>query len=322
MDINFTGKTSDEDIQPEDRLTVDHITGLRNEHLFRLRLGDEFYRARDKELNGALFIIKLDRIIEINEKHGRPGGDEALRAIANIMRQVQAETRDENQMVFKLSGPFFGYFIRTCTAETALSIAQKLVKSVSVSELFIEKTTVSVGLVNLYEFFLRHEELGEITELIEKTAMFRVTVAERNGGNTICNTSEIADLKSMNRQTVLIIDPEQAAIAPLKRVLETEDFMVEICRDGETAFALINADPPGAIICEAMTPQMNGFMLRDRLLRNVLLRNIPYLLVSHKKNEDFIRKAIALDIRFFFRKPVSPIEIAGLLKNMLREKEK
>ncbi len=302
----------------EDRLTIDPVTGLRNEHLFRLRLPDEFFRAREKEMNGALLVIKLDRIIEINSRHGRGGGDEALCALCNLMKQIQSTSGNETHILFKLSGPVFGYFISSCGADQARDMASEIVKMASLSELFIDRITVSIGIVNLYEFFMREEDLGEIARLIEQTALFRVGIAEKNGGNTVCYTSEITDPGKMNQPTVLLVDPDQSSIEPLKLYLESAEISVDTCRDGETAFALIRAKPPGIIICEAMTPRLDGFMLRDRLQTNVLLRGIPFILISHKKNEDFIRKAVDLDIRFFFRKPVSVIELTGLAANLLR----
>jgi diguanylate cyclase (GGDEF)-like protein len=303
---------------PEDRLTIDPVTGLRNEHLFRLRLPEEFYRARDKETNAALLAVKLDRIIEINARHGRTGGDEALRALGNLLKQIQTSPGNDTHLLFKLSGPVFGYFIPDCGADQARHTAQDIIKEAFLSELFIDRITVSVGVVNLYEFFLREEDLGEIARLIEQTALFRIGIAEKNGGNTVCHTSEIADPRTMSRPTVLLVDPDQSSIEPLRRSLEAADFTVDTCRDGEEAFALVQAKPPGLIICEAMTPRLNGFMLKDRLQANVLLSGIPFILISHKKTEDFVRKAVDLDIRFYFQKPVSVIELTGLVSNLLR----
>ncbi len=59
-------------------------------------------------------------------------------------------------------------------------------------------------------------------------------------------------------------------------------------------------------------------MLRDRLQTNALFRDIPFILISSKKTEEFIRKAVELDIRHYFKKPISVAEVTGLLKNLLR----
>ena len=68
-----------------------------------------------------------------------------------------------------------------------------------------------------------------------------------------------------------------------------------------------------------MCPRLNGFTLRERLQTNALWNAIPFILVSHRKNEDLIRKAVERDIRHFFRKPVSLTEVAGLAVNLTRK---
>jgi DNA-binding response OmpR family regulator len=68
-----------------------------------------------------------------------------------------------------------------------------------------------------------------------------------------------------------------------------------------------------------MAPRLNGFELRERLRANALWAAIPYILVSHKKNEDLVRRAVDLDIRHYFRKPLSIVEVAGLVQNLTRD---
>jgi len=304
----------------EDRLTIDPLTGLRNEYLFRLRLPDEFRKARERETNGALFAVKLDRIIEINERFGRTGGDEALRALGRILHDSQMTAGHGSHMAFKLTGPVFGYFIPECSAEQARAAAQEILKSVYESEAYLERITVSIGIANLYEFYMREEDSRRIALLIEQTALRRLAIAEKNGMNTACHTSEIPGSPDGEKPTVLVVDPDPYSIGLLLQALESSDFAVESCRDGETALASIQAKPPGAIVCEAMTPRLNGFTIRERLRANAFLNVIPFILVSHKKTEEFVRKAVALDIRHYFRKPFSVAEITGLISNLVKSR--
>jgi diguanylate cyclase (GGDEF)-like protein len=304
----------------EERLTMDPVTGLRNEYLFRLRLPDEFSLAREREMNGALMVIKLDRIIEINEHFGRMGGDEALRALSRVLQDFQGAKGHSSHLLFKLSGPVFGYYIPVCTDEQSRAAARDILKCAYESEAFMERITVSIGIANLYEFFLREEDSRRIALLIEQTAMRRLALAEKSGMNTVCHVSEIPGSLDGDKPTILVVDPDPYSIELLLHALESAKFEVEKCQDGETAFASIQAKPPSAIVCEAMTPRLNGFTIRERLRANVLWNSIPFILVSHKKTEELVRKAVELDIRFYFRKPLSIAEIVGLLSNILRSK--
>ena len=67
-----------------------------------------------------------------------------------------------------------------------------------------------------------------------------------------------------------------------------------------------------------MTPRLNGFVIRERLRASPRLEAIPFILVSHRKTEDMIRRAVDADIRHFFRKPLSIVEIVGLAVNLTR----
>jgi DNA-binding response OmpR family regulator len=47
-------------------------------------------------------------------------------------------------------------------------------------------------------------------------------------------------------------------------------------------------------------------------------RAIPFILVSRRKDEEYIRRAAALGIVHFLKKPFSKAELVGLADNLLR----
>jgi diguanylate cyclase (GGDEF)-like protein len=301
-----------------ERLTIDPLTGLRNEHLFRLQLPTEFARARDAEANGSLILIRLDNILAINAQHGRSGGDEALRAIALVLQNAQGAAGRQTHVVFKLSGPVFGYYIPQASSPEARAVAEEIRDRVTGSELYISRLSVSLGVVNFYEFFMEEGTREEIAMRMEQTAFHRLTTAGRSGGNTISDASDITEDAVSARPVVLLVEPEPQSMELLVRALEAAEFTVKVVTDGENAVSFIQASPPAVIICEAMTPQLNGFTVRDRMRANALWNAIPFILVSHKKTEDLIRKAVEGKILHFLRKPLSVVEIVGLVTNLTR----
>lgn len=305
-------------VSGEERLTVDHLTGLRNEYLFRLRFAEEFRLAREREANAALLVIKLDNILGLNALHGRRGGDEALRAVAYVLENYRSAAERTSHLAFRLGGPLFGYFMPACSAPEARRIGEELRRLVEQSELYLERLTVSIGVANLYEFFLEDGTAAELALRVEQTALYRLGIAERSGMNTICDTSDIGAAAAEARIPVLVVEPEPASLDLLLRALEAAEFSVEVCQDGENALSLIASAPPRVIICEAMTPRLNGFTIRERLRANALWNTIPFILVSHRKNDELIRKAVHVDIRHYFRKPLSITEVVGLVSNLTR----
>lgn len=301
-----------------DRLFRDPLTGLPSEHLFHHLLPDEFGRARDKEANGAFLAVKLDNILAINSLNGRTGGDEALRAVASVLENYRAGAGRESHVAFRLAGPLFGYSLPACSAPQAKSAADDIRRLVQQSEMYIERLTVSVGVVNYYEMFMEDGTREQMALRIEQTAIHRLGIAERQGGNTVCDESGTDASVVSARPVVLIVDPEPASMELLLRALEAADLTVRVCEDGESAVTAIEENPPRVIICEAMCPRLSGFSVRERLRANALWNAIPFILVSHRKNDEMIRKAVENDIRHFFRKPVSLTEVVGLVLNITR----
>jgi diguanylate cyclase (GGDEF)-like protein len=306
------------ELEGSGRLGRDPLTGLPGEHLFRLQFPEEFALARARETNGALIAVKLDNIIGINRAHGRTGGDEALRALAYVLSNYRGGAGREPHVVFKIGGPVFGYFIPQCSAPQARLVAEDLHQLVMDSELYLDRLTVSIGVVNLYEFFLEEGSREELALRVEQAALYRLTLAEQRGSNTICDTSAVGAETVAERPSVLLIEPDPSSVELLVRALKAADLVVNVREDGESAMTFIEATPPGVIICEAMSPRLNGFTIRERLRTNALWNGIPFILVSHKKNDDLIRKAVEHDIRHFFRKPVSLVEVVGLVTNITR----
>jgi diguanylate cyclase (GGDEF)-like protein len=302
-----------------ERFLRDPLTGLPDEHLLRLQLPLEFARARDQERNAALLAIKLDDIVGLNERWGRARGDEALRSVAQVLQNVRGQTGRENQVAFKLGGPLFGYYLPQASAPEARAMAEQIHEQVQQSQGFTQRLTVSIGIVNFYELFLEDGSREQLALRLEQTMIHRLAIAGRMGANTICDTSQTSAAAVSSRPTVLLVDPDPGSMELLVRALEAADLSVQVSPEGESALAAMEAAAPSLIICEAMCSRLNGFTLRERLQTNALWNTIPFILVSHRKNEDLIRKAVERDIRHFFRKPVSLTEVTGLVINLTRK---
>jgi DNA-binding response OmpR family regulator len=117
---------------------------------------------------------------------------------------------------------------------------------------------------------------------------------------------------------VFVIEPDPVSVELLTAALDAAGFEVLSFQNGEAAIASLEASPPSLVICEAMTPRLNGFVIRERLRASPRLAVIPFILVSHRKTEEMIRRAVEADIRHFFLKPLSIVEIVGLAVNITR----
>jgi len=71
--------------------TTDVVTGCASLDALDRRLRDEFERARRYSLRFALVLVDIDRLREINDKHGQAAGDRLLAELGSILqREIRA----------------------------------------------------------------------------------------------------------------------------------------------------------------------------------------------------------------------------------------
>ncbi len=87
--------------------STDSLTGLLNRRSFMAALERRFERASAGHGGGALVYCDLDNFKQVNDTHGHERGDEALRALARILK---SSTRGED-LVARLGGDEFALWL-------------------------------------------------------------------------------------------------------------------------------------------------------------------------------------------------------------------
>ncbi len=167
-----------------------------------------------------------------------------------------------------LGGSVLGSYLLACGSPEAKALAEEIRQAVMEPELYLEPITVSIRVVNLYEFFLADGTTEEIALQIEQTALHRLSIGDHQGTSTNCDTSEPVAAAASARPAVLVVEPDPVSIELLLHALKTAGFAVEVRQDGESALALVQVSPPAVIPCEAMVPRLDGFSVRERLRAN------------------------------------------------------
>jgi diguanylate cyclase len=103
----------------------DSLTGLMNRRKFLDTVSNR--RSLDApelimRTRGALLIIDVDFFKGINDEHGHQAGDEALKFIADAMRQ---SVRGEDAIA-RLGGEEFGVFLHETDDRTAFDVAERI----------------------------------------------------------------------------------------------------------------------------------------------------------------------------------------------------
>jgi diguanylate cyclase (GGDEF)-like protein len=162
--------------------TTDALTGVSNYRHFHDLLSLEVQRARRLEYPVGLVILDLDYFKQVNDRHGHPMGDLALRQVAERLRLRLRRT----DVVGRLGGDEFGAILPGDTLAEVVVVAEKLRRAVEeLPHLRGGMTatptaiTLSVGGASLGA----QEVDAELLVGRADQALYR---AKGNGGNQVC----------------------------------------------------------------------------------------------------------------------------------------
>jgi two-component system, cell cycle response regulator len=293
----------------QDKLIKCPITKLYNETFFRQYLETETKNAFGKNEDFAILIIDLDNLAQLNFKYGNKVGDETLQIFAYTIKQLMPDTH----LLFKLKGSEFAYYIPEITDIDPFETAENIRSAIEQSAAFIEKITATIGLVQssgLYQEGLSHAVLLE--RMIHLSRM-RVRAGKSQGMNVVCATSGDED-HGKEAGTVLLVDTDEMNLNVLSTVLDQAGYDVAVCKDGLCALDVIEKRTPDCVICELMVPKLDGFSLRERMLKSSELKSTNFILLSYQKDEALVERAFEHNIQFFLKKPFMMTELLGIIR--------
>lgn len=199
--------------------------------------------------------------------------------------------------------------------------AEELRLFVADSDIFVEKISISSGVVSLNEIYA----LGETSPLelgknLLGVAEERVKLANNRGGDRVVDSSELYDLRDKSGK-ILLADYDLSSLQVLWTVLENEDFEVYTADNGREALRVAREYRPDLIVSEIMLPEMDGFLVREILMNSTKEKDILFFIVSHQKNEDSVQQALELGVEHYLRKPFMLSELVGLIKRRVKRGE-
>jgi diguanylate cyclase (GGDEF)-like protein/PAS domain S-box-containing protein len=169
-------------IRVEDELrrlvSTDSLTGVRSRRAFLEQAGLLFDEAGSRNETLALLLMDLDHFKAINDNHGHPVGDEALRGFARICRQ----SLRPDDLVGRTGGEEFAVVLTTVGHERAIELAEKLRRNVSSQPLTIGSVEVPLS-VSIGVAVKRDDEFAFASLL--KRADVALYEAKKKGRNRV-----------------------------------------------------------------------------------------------------------------------------------------
>jgi diguanylate cyclase (GGDEF)-like protein len=110
-----------EQVRQYEMVISDEKTGVRNYHYFRIRLGEEFERARRYAKDLSLVMVDIDGFQALTQTHGALVGDAALRDVA----QVLVEGQRSIDVVARIGADEFAVILPETSRDAALATAER-----------------------------------------------------------------------------------------------------------------------------------------------------------------------------------------------------
>jgi diguanylate cyclase (GGDEF)-like protein len=295
---------------------LDELTQLYN----RKFLLDVFKRnLKELKRNEQIFsiaILDLDHFKQINDTFGHLTGDKVLSTFANFLK----ENIRSSDTAFRYGGEEFVILFENTSQTEAVEIISRLLREFSVIQFEKNKkgfsVTFSTGVVTIH-----HSETT--MEAAIKAADQALYKAKENGRARV-ETIDKPSLEIAKKPLfVSIIDDDAIIRTMLMRILKMMDFdhfelNLEAFEDGIQFFNSPRLEESGEhfLILDGVMPVMDGIEILQKVKKNKNSRNIRVLMLTGRKSDSDIERALKLGADDYVTKPFSIKELQARIQRL------
>jgi CheY-like chemotaxis protein len=130
---------------------------------------------------------------------------------------------------------------------------------------------------------------------------------------------QLATVAVHKRQTILIIDDDDALSELLSRRLQEQGFDAMVASSGGSGLARARAERPALILLDLRLPDADGLAVCEQLADAPQTCTIPVIVLSGLGQPDVLRRCRAAGCRYFLRKPLDPNVLLVLIRQAIEE---
>jgi sigma-B regulation protein RsbU (phosphoserine phosphatase) len=121
----------------------------------------------------------------------------------------------------------------------------------------------------------------------------------------------------MNK-TILLVDDDPFQLKLYERLLQNNGYVCRVALSVDAAEDILSKfETPDLIISDYEMPDRNGFEFRKRLLKNELLKNVPFLFLTSVNDDHFIQQGLDLKAIDYMAKDIPPSRILSKIDNLM-----
>lgn len=116
---------------------------------------------------------------------------------------------------------------------------------------------------------------------------------------------------------ILIADDEPLLTELLEFRLQAKGYATVVAHDGRQALALFEQEVPSAVVLDAMMPVHDGMEVLRRIRASATHGDVPIIILSARRGEDDIVRALQAGASDYMVKPFLPEELMVRLERLL-----
>ncbi|MDQ2695511.1 MAG: response regulator [Pseudomonadota bacterium] len=278
---------------------TDPLTGLANRHKSVQELERLLHLAARQSQPLSLAVVDLDRLKEINDRHGHAGGDQVLRRVGELLLEsfrgedVVARWGGKEIIVGMYAMPRSGGVHRL--AELLETLRRE---SFTDADGRTFGVTFSVGVA---EYPADAPDLQSLYQAADRA----LHAAKQSGRDRVLP----AGWQPARDADVVLVEDDEALVGLLRHALETRGLRVRLLGDGQAAVDALGGPDPRLrarlILLDVDLPGLNGLAVLRRLARDGVLRRSKVIVLTGRSTESEVLEALTLGAVDHVAKPFS-----------------
>jgi len=287
--------------------TSDALTASPNRRYLLLRLEEEFSRARRYRTPLSLVLIDIDRLKEVNDRHGQTTGDAVIRRVGEL---IGGQLRREDVMG-RMGEDVFGVVLPGNRYRGAAILANKIRTEAEETTLSYAGQDIAIRLSCGISTYPDNRTIKTYDDLVGTTET-ALTEAKKRGGNRVFIDERVL---RQERPIILVVDADTHLLDLAEDLLALDDFRVVKAGTARTAMETLRFRLPDLLVVDlGMIDGDDGVALIERVQQAFPGSRFPIIGLSTDPAAD-PERFVRFGVDRFITKPFS----VSLLRSAARE---
>ncbi|MBZ4663618.1 MAG: response regulator receiver modulated diguanylate cyclase [Caloramator sp.] len=281
----------------------DIATGLYTRKQGEILASSLLIKAQREEKDGTLLLIDFDFMEDINKKLGLSFGNRIINKVVSEFKKYTTKV----DIAYRMSGDEFAFIFYDRDIKWVKNVAEQVLSfAKQYGDELQQNISFSAGISSITEDNAEYKDI-----LVRARGALAVAKMEGRGRVVV----DVDSVKQNNMINILFVDDDRIILSILKSRYKNKGYNVFTASDGLEALEILKENDIDLVVTDYYLKLMNG----DELIKKIRENNsdIPIIVLSSQKNEDYIKRTLDLGADDYVVKPFSPVELDSRIKKLL-----